>query len=296
MAAFKELEILVARIQQQLAPDAKIEHNVRLPGRNSEVMRQIDVLVSQRVGQYEIRIVIDCKDYKHPVDVKGVEEFLGLVNDVGAQRGVLVCPAGFTAAAKKLAQKVQMDLYSPIDTDIHKWTVRVKVPAVCDHRSAMIAFGIRMSAPFPFRFPQAFYSECLCYDAEGKELGFAFDAAFNRWNEGKLPIEPGEHKDLAAFDHVEIYTDNGHGMRVPIEMYIHLHVTQTLYFGQYPLAKFSGFKDEIKDEIISNAFEIGLIDSNEVENSWKRIDAIANAPTPPVIVLTGLVGQYAAGE
>ena len=66
------LEILVSRIQQQLAPDAEVIHNANLPGRKSNRSRQIDVLVRQKIGQYEMLIVLDCKDYAKPVDVKGV--------------------------------------------------------------------------------------------------------------------------------------------------------------------------------------------------------------------------------
>ena len=33
---------------------------------------------------------MDCKDYSDPVDVKGVEEFIGLLQDVGANKGGMV--------------------------------------------------------------------------------------------------------------------------------------------------------------------------------------------------------------
>jgi hypothetical protein len=85
-----DLELLVAKIQQQLAPRAEVLHNVKLDGRLSKTKRQIDVLVRESIGQYDIQIIIDCKDYKKPVDVKGVEEFHGLFRDVGAHKGVLV--------------------------------------------------------------------------------------------------------------------------------------------------------------------------------------------------------------
>ena len=85
--ASRDLELLVAKIQKQLAPDSEVLHDVKLDGRESNRKRQIDVLVRQRIGQYEIQIVIDCKDYARPVDVKGVEEFYGLLLDVGAQKG-----------------------------------------------------------------------------------------------------------------------------------------------------------------------------------------------------------------
>ena len=91
-----QLEQLVQKIQKQLAPQAEVLHNVKLPGRSSNEDRQIDVLVREKVGQYDINIIIECKDHKRPIDVKGVEEFAGLLNDVGAQKGVLVCPKGFS--------------------------------------------------------------------------------------------------------------------------------------------------------------------------------------------------------
>lgn len=69
-----QLETLIADIQQQLAPGAKVTHNATLPGYDSETNRQIDVLVEQSIGQFSMSIVIDCKDYKKPVDVKGVED------------------------------------------------------------------------------------------------------------------------------------------------------------------------------------------------------------------------------
>ena len=88
---YRELEILVAKIQKQLAPDAEVLHNVKLDGRLSRTRRQIDVLVRQRIGQYEMAIVLECKDSARPIDVKGVEEFSGLVEDVGAQKRVCSC-------------------------------------------------------------------------------------------------------------------------------------------------------------------------------------------------------------
>jgi hypothetical protein len=140
-----------------LPPKAEVTHDVKLDGRYSGRKRQIDILVREQVGQYDIKIIIDCKDYKSPVDVKAVEEFYGLLSDVGAQKGVLVCPKGFTTTAKTRAEGLQIDLYSPVDTEAHKWRVKVTIPATCDFRKVMMSFGISMSAPLAFRLPSDFY-------------------------------------------------------------------------------------------------------------------------------------------
>jgi hypothetical protein len=291
----RNLEILVAKIQKQLAPKAEVLHNVRLEGRQSGTKRQIDVLVQEKIGQYEIKIIIDCKDYKRPVDVKGVEEFDGLLRDVGAQKGVLVCPKGFTDTAKKRAEGLQIDLYSPIDTDPHKWQARITIPALCDFRTAAMSFGISISAPLPFRLFDSFFSSAMVFDEKGRELGTVLDTAMTKWNEGKFPSEPGEHQKLDIFG-IRTFVDNGHdpplGVRVPVDLTVSLLVQSQLYYGQLPVPHISGFLDQLSGKIITNAFTVGILDADEVEKNWLKIGTEADAPVLPVIRLEGLVGWY----
>lgn len=290
MADFRDLEVLVAKIQQQLAPEAKVAHNAKLTGRRSGIPRQIDVLVQQNIGQYTMSIVIDSKDYKDPVDVKGVEEFQGLVDDVGVQRGVMVCPAGFTAAAKNRAKDLQIDLYSPIDTDPHKWTAKVTIPVVCDFRSAAIACGISRSAPYPFALKPDFLTSLRVYDAAGAELGTMFGTAIKRWNNGEFPMEPGEHHLLPIFAGGEVFVDNGHGRQVPIAAWATVHVSKQLFLGHIPISQISGFKDELSGDVITNAFTTGIFDPDEVMNKWEKIGAVETLPTAPFMILRGLLG------
>jgi hypothetical protein len=292
MAKYRELEQLVARIQQQLAPRSKVIHNAKLLGRLTGRMRQIDVLLEHTVGQFKIEIVIDCKDYKKPLDVKGVEEFYGLLDDVGAQKGVLVCPKGFTKVAKIRAEKLQIDLYSPVDTDPHKWQVRVTIPALCDFRRAAISFGVMFSSPVPMRVLPDFFNNDVFSKRSRLKLGTITGCAVDRWNSGGFPTDVGTHENLPIFDE-EITTDNGYGMQVPMHLYVGLNVTRELYFGQQPITKFSGFKDEIRGNVIANAFQFGLLDPEEVEASWKKIASEAEAPIRPVIFMIGLVGWAA---
>ena len=279
-----DLEILVAKIQKQLAPDSEVLHDVKLDGFDSQTKRQIDVLVRQQVGQYKIQIVIDCKDHKKPIDVKGVGEFYTLMTDVRAQKGVLVCPTGFSAAAKTLAKTKQIDLYSPVDTDPHKWRVKVTVPALCDYRTAAIGFGVRMSSPYPFMMPEGFFFESIFFDLEGNELGTAFAGATGKWNDGRFPKELGDHENLPVFDSLEVKTDNGYGTIVPVELSVSLRVDRDLYFGQFPIAQISGFKDEVSGGVMTNAFSVHILSPEEVEKNWQRIGTESDAPIRPVIL------------
>src|SRR5258708_6490907 len=218
MGSSTDLEVLVAQIQKQLSPDAEVLHNVKLPSRTTSAKRQIDVLVKQRIGQYEMKIAIDSKDYKDPVDVKGVEEFYGLISDVGVNKGVLVCPAGFTKAAKERAESFLIDLYRPVDTGEHKWKVKVFMPAICDFRSARIAFGLSFSEPFPFSMPYDFYKTMMVHDKNMQTLGVPMEIAIEKWNKGLLPTAPGKHENINPFDDETVVVDNGYGTMVNVRI------------------------------------------------------------------------------
>jgi len=284
-----ELELLVQKIQQQLAPKAEVLHNIKMPGRRTGVNRQIDVLVTERIGQYVINIVIDCKDYKHRVDVKGVEEFAGLLDDVGAQKGVLVCPAGFTDTARARASGLQIDLYSPVDTDPHKWQASPTIPALCDFRIAAISFGVSTSAPMPMKIMPGFFNENVVVDADGNNLGTCYSKVVERWNSGEFADAIGLTEKISIFGDIAVRTDNGYGQLMPVDLYMGFIVENQLFSGQLPIAKMSGFKDEMTGLVITNAFQFGLLDPSEICEKWQPIKSEDELAVKPVIRMQGVV-------
>lgn len=87
--------------------DSSVLVNASLIGSISGVKRQIDVLVDARFAEgMERRIIFDAKLRKRKVDVKDVESFEGLMRDVKASRGVLICSTGYTKATLARAQKI----------------------------------------------------------------------------------------------------------------------------------------------------------------------------------------------
>ena len=87
---------------------ATVERNVLMPGAKSSTARQIDVRVTGRVfGMGSATMVVDCKRYKDPLDVNDVGKFIGLVDDVGADIGLLVTTVGASDAAREYAKNVR---------------------------------------------------------------------------------------------------------------------------------------------------------------------------------------------
>jgi hypothetical protein len=106
VSEYRDYENGVADVLAFLADDsATVERNVRLPGRRSGRRRQIDVLVRGRIfGMADASLIVDCKRRRTPVDVKAVETFIGMVEDVGAEVGMLMTTAGSTSTARERAR------------------------------------------------------------------------------------------------------------------------------------------------------------------------------------------------
>lgn len=118
--AWKLYERLVAFIEsQQDDPALTVYPNVKLVGHLSGVERQVDTLIDCRLGDDRSkRVIVDAKMHARPLDVKDVEEFEGMMKDVRADRGILVCPNGFSEAASRRAQKaINIKLLHPSELD-----------------------------------------------------------------------------------------------------------------------------------------------------------------------------------
>ena len=89
-----------------------------IPGRFSEIERQIDVAGrSDLLGQGMLGIV-DCKCYSKRVDVNDVEAVIGMAADVRADIAVIVTTIGYTDAAKARANndpniRIHLDIITP---------------------------------------------------------------------------------------------------------------------------------------------------------------------------------------
>lgn len=121
-------ERLVASAESNALTDVRLTviPNATLVGTISGRSRQVDVLIDSRVADgVDRRIVVDAKLRGRRLTITDVEAFLGMMVDCRAQRGVLVCPEGWTAAAQRRAQAaVTVRIVEPDDLeklDVYGW-------------------------------------------------------------------------------------------------------------------------------------------------------------------------------
>jgi tetratricopeptide (TPR) repeat protein len=111
---WKKYEKEILKYFQETYPETTISFDKTIVGKYSKVNRQIDILIEGEVAGYEIKIVVDCKNFSKNIDVKQVESFCSMVEDVEAHQGVLITQKGFSKAAVNRAyygnHKVELDI------------------------------------------------------------------------------------------------------------------------------------------------------------------------------------------
>jgi hypothetical protein len=133
---WKQYEMQIASsLRQHASPDARVifddRGKLKLPGRFSGVLRQIDVLVEGSFAGLpgERRMLVDCKCFSRKIDIPHVEAFAGMLDDVNVEMGLLVTTEGFTDAAKERARHVRGMIIDVVELDeLAKW--RPRRPAV----------------------------------------------------------------------------------------------------------------------------------------------------------------------
>lgn len=282
---WKKFEELVAKIQADLAGDAVVTHNDTIIGKSTGVSRQIDVTIRKNVGQFELLIVIDCKDHKRPLDVKDIEEFMGLAQDVRAHRAGMVAAKGFSETAKKRAQDAGIELYRVVDTDDHDWKSIIGIPAVVEF-TGVTKFSLSFSkvGDDPFVPPDTTdLRGLIIFDEQERALGTVRDLIGQKWNAREIPEQPGEYRNVQVAPNPSKFKSRGMFHRANITA--NVLVEARLHFGYWPITKMSGFYDERTGATITRNMEFNNLSMIEVEKNWPRINAVAELAVHRVITL-----------
>ncbi|MFK0152517.1 restriction endonuclease [Streptomyces sp. NPDC090493] len=96
---WQRYELSVREMLKALDPDASVVHDEHVTGRLSGARRQVDVLATGKVVGLEIKVAAECKRHQRPASIEVVDQFIGKILDIGADRGVLYSYSGFSSSA-----------------------------------------------------------------------------------------------------------------------------------------------------------------------------------------------------
>lgn len=132
----KLTEKIFAKLVKQ--PDyEKVEHDVKLEGKDGP--RQIDVLITSEIAGMKIKTIIECKDYKGRVSVGVVDSLHSVMQDVNANKGVLVSSNGFSSTAINKAKRLGISLYTAHEALSEKWKIDIEIPVLVTEISSVNA-------------------------------------------------------------------------------------------------------------------------------------------------------------
>ncbi|WP_221889915.1 restriction endonuclease [Microbispora sp. SCL1-1] len=123
---WKNYEIAVGSLMEELGFDVQI--NERIEGVRG--VHDIDVTARMNIGGITQLWVIECKKWNRPVPKERVLTLLGIVSDVGADRGLMFSDRGFQSGAIRAASNANVTLTSLEDfrqdaaQEIHRLRLR----------------------------------------------------------------------------------------------------------------------------------------------------------------------------
>ncbi len=107
---WKEYEQKLFDFLKESYPECEIEFNDSIFGIYSKVERQIDFAIRGNLAGKRILGIVDCKYYSKNINVKAVESFIGMMQDVNANFGFMITNQGYSQAAKNRVKNSNLKL------------------------------------------------------------------------------------------------------------------------------------------------------------------------------------------
>ena len=100
---FREYEAFVQKVIASFV-GVDVFHGKSYEGRITGRKIKVDVSFTLSIaGGAKLLVIVECKNYNHRVPVDDVEELHSKIDDIGAQKGILITTIGFQEGAIKAA-------------------------------------------------------------------------------------------------------------------------------------------------------------------------------------------------
>ncbi|WNM20098.1 restriction endonuclease [Flavobacterium capsici] len=204
-----EFEKLTARVYTIINNgNGIVKHNDKIKGINSKRDRQIDVSIKYLLpGNHSILIIVSCKNYKKKPNIRLIDEFVGLLQDVNANKGILICKSGFGNSILEYAKTKQIDLCTIEDLENRNLLDDIRIPI------SFYKFDYNFSVNFSLEnikdknnFPKiSFKSKSFTFD---KKIFFSLnDYILEFWKLKKLDSISEPFKEIENITRI-FYQDN----------------------------------------------------------------------------------------
>jgi predicted helicase len=107
---WRKYEKQICNNLQAKFPGYSIISDDYISGIFSKTDRQIDISIRGELAGNKLLGIVDCKYYSKKIDVKAVESFLGMLEDLNANIGLMITNNGYSSAAINRASVKTLNL------------------------------------------------------------------------------------------------------------------------------------------------------------------------------------------
>ena len=189
---WQEYEKIVYKNISDNYPNAKLEFNSKLLGKYSKNKRQCDIIIREQIHNVEYLTLVDAKYYNKKIDVKAVESFISMAEDINADKGILVTPLGYSKSAYNRAENDKYSILLDIITLEELKNYQGFCAILYAGEYGMIlgsAFGWIIDSNQRFGMIATSYRIGFDFDKAFKEKEFVY---FQFWNKKRDPISAVE--------------------------------------------------------------------------------------------------------
>jgi hypothetical protein len=256
---------LLEEIVEKLCSDfdnSKVERNVKILGK-SGTERQIDVLIQAKQNSFDIKIIVEAKNYSNKVGIEKVEALRTKLTDVGGNLGIIVCPLGFTEGAINAANLHDIQLFQVFDHKLGNTTqfipLRYVIPVM---KSYSLDIHGGASGGGTFEIPTDIRKWRVYIK---NEIFSPEELAIYAWNSNMFPQKEG--KQIADFGVVKISTIEDLKKFYYLELKMHVIVIADYYLKLFPVS----FMKNIKSGKGNHQLFIDAYSKKEdmIKNGWK---------------------------
>jgi hypothetical protein len=222
-----KFEELTAEILVHLRRDKSfetVEHNVFLDGKDGP--RQIDVFLKGKVGPFDVTTIVECKDYAKNINVTAIDALHSKMQDVNAQKAVLVARKGFSRTAIKKAKRLGISLCTAHSAKSEKWKFQLEVPLIIKELSCELSQPSFMFRAIPNQ--KGVRLDEFCGVPLPKILG-------EYWNNNQIKCQDGTNEHIFRPQLPEphyVYVPDGRKLEI-FDFHIKMFMKQAYYFGYF---------------------------------------------------------------
>jgi len=239
---WKLFEQTVKQIYELLDKNAVIKLDDKILGKDSEVLRQIDVSIRSKVATHDILLIIECKDHNRKTTITDIEALKEKMNDVNADKAILISKKGFSKSAHKKALRSGIDLCLIHDAESRDWKLDLKIPIIWEECIPRIIINFTASLEKGDKI-----TDKLVYEQLFKEI---ISSDFNhKWENNLLSSDNRIHNYELSNPPDFIVTENNIKRNI-IELTVQYNIERNVFLGYIDdLPSSKGIKNLSKNEI-----------------------------------------------